>query len=65
MLLVDEQEALIEMDPTVFYITDHYESYPWVLARMTKLKKRQARAIFEAAWRVEASAKQIAELDGA
>ena len=61
---LDEQEALIEMDPKVFYITDHYEGYPFVLARTSKIKKGQARAIFEAAWRAEASRKQIAELDG-
>ncbi len=61
---IDEQEALIEMSPSVFYITDHYEGYPWVLARMSKLKVGQARPIIEAAWRAEASQKQIAELDG-
>ena len=61
---LDEQEALIEMDPKVFYITDHYEGHPFVLARTSRIKKAQAREIFEAAWRAEASKKQIAELDG-
>ena len=60
---LDEQEALMEMDPEVFYITDHYEGHPWVLARTSKLKKAQAREIFEAAWRAEASKKQLAELE--
>ena len=61
---LDEQEALIAMDPRVFYITDHYEGHPWVLARTSRIRKTQAREIFEAAWRAEASKKQLAELDG-
>ncbi|MEM9173647.1 MAG: MmcQ/YjbR family DNA-binding protein [Myxococcota bacterium] len=62
---VDEQEALIEMDPKVFYVIDHYEGLPWVLARTSKLRKTQARALFEAAWRAQASKEQLAEFDDA
>ena len=61
---VDEQQALMQMKPGAFYITDHYEGYAMVLARMSKAPKRMVREIFEAAWRRNASKKQMAELDG-
>ena len=60
---LDEQEALMEMDPEVFYITDHYAGHPWVLAKISKLRIGQLRSIFEAAWRSHASRAQIEALE--
>ena len=58
------QQTLIAMDPSVFYIIDHYVGTSWVLARLPKLRVGQLRDVFEASWRGAASAKQLAELDG-
>ena len=41
---VDEQEALIETRPKLYYITDHYRGYPAVLARLTALSVRECRS---------------------
>lgn len=29
---------MIATDPETYYTTDHHRPYPWVLARMTKLR---------------------------
>jgi hypothetical protein len=47
---VDEQEALIEGVPEIYYITDHYRGYPAVLARLAALKVAEARLRLERAW---------------
>ena len=33
----DQREALIAEDPGVYYITDHYLKYPWVLVRLSRV----------------------------
>jgi hypothetical protein len=60
---LDEQEALCEAKPDVFYITDHYRGSSAVLARLGKLRVAEARARLERAWRVKASKKLLAKLD--
>ena len=60
---LDEQEALILANPKVFFITPHYEGYPYVLARMNKVRRADVEDVFEAAWRATASRKTVAEFD--
>ena len=51
---VDAQEALIEAQPEVYFITDHYRGYPAVLARLAKLRVAECRTRLEEAWRIKA-----------
>jgi hypothetical protein len=51
---VDEQEALIDADPRVYFVTDHYRGYAAVLARLAALTVREAHVRLERAWRVKA-----------
>ncbi len=65
---LDEQQMLIEMKPRAFYITDHYitdngAGHAMVLARMSTVPKSMVREIFEAAWRRNASNRQLAEFE--
>jgi|SRR5689334_16275680 hypothetical protein len=59
----DEQEFLLETDPAVYFITDHYKGYPAVLARLDELKTRECRIRLERGWRVTAPARLVAEFD--
>ena len=34
----DERDAMIEADPETYFTTDHHRPYPWVLARVAKLR---------------------------
>jgi hypothetical protein len=60
---LDEQEALCETQPDVYYLTDHYRGYPAVLARLAKLKVADARTRLERAWRKHAPRKLVAARD--
>lgn len=51
---LDEQAFLIEAAPQVYYITDHYRGWPYVLARPGKLTKSEARIRLTHAWRIAA-----------
>lgn len=51
---VDAQELLIERNPDLYYITDHYQGWPAVLARLSKLRAAEARVRLLDAWRVQA-----------
>jgi hypothetical protein len=50
----DERAMRIKTDPKVFYITDHYLNYPWVLARLATVRREVLREILEDAWRQSA-----------
>ncbi|MCO5144145.1 MAG: MmcQ/YjbR family DNA-binding protein [Oligoflexia bacterium] len=35
----DERESAIAEAPETYYLTDHYLNYPWILVRLTSIKK--------------------------
>lgn len=47
----DEREALMEAEPEVFHLTDHYRNYPMVLARLEAASVDQVRGLLERSWR--------------
>ncbi|MBS2027211.1 MAG: MmcQ/YjbR family DNA-binding protein [Deltaproteobacteria bacterium] len=51
-----EREVLLSAAPEVFFITDHYAAYPWVLVRLAKIKPEQLRGLLANAVRGLASA---------
>jgi hypothetical protein len=59
----DEQEFLLETDPDVYFITDHYRGYAAVLVRLAALKTRECRIRLERAWRVNAPPKLVKAFD--
>jgi hypothetical protein len=56
-----EREHRLKTDPAVFFITDHYLNYPWVLVRLAKIETAELRDLLEQAWRREAP-KSVAKL---
>jgi hypothetical protein len=63
VLSSDDRDLLIDSDPDAFYVTPHYQDYPRVLIRLTKVKREMLRGLIEKAWRRVASARQIKEFD--
>lgn len=47
---VEEQEAIIDALPSIYFITDHYRGHAAVLARLSALKVAEARMRLERAW---------------
>jgi hypothetical protein len=59
----DERDMLVERQPKVFYFTDHYKDYPYVLIRLSKAKGASAEPLLRRQWRALASKKAIREFD--
>jgi hypothetical protein len=49
-----DREVLLELDPAVFYLTDHYRPYPAILVRLTKAPMSLVAQVLEQAWRFQA-----------
>ena len=45
-----ERSHLIRSHPKIFYITDHYRDYPWVLVRLRAVRRPMIKALIEGAW---------------
>jgi hypothetical protein len=58
---LDERDSLIESDPSLFHITDHYRDYPAVLVRLNRASLKLVRAMLERRFREVASRKQLTE----
>jgi hypothetical protein len=61
---IDERDMLLESDPEVFHITDHYRNYSAVLARRTLLEPARLRAMLQRRWRAIAPKKLVREFEG-
>jgi hypothetical protein len=59
---VDEQEFLVQAQPELYFITDHYRGYPMVLARLAKLRVAECRRRLKQGWRLKAPRKLVAQL---
>lgn len=62
---VDEQEFLIQAQPRLYFITDHYRGWPAVLARLAPLRVPECRRRLEQGWRLKAPRKLVKQLDEA
>jgi hypothetical protein len=62
---IDERDMLLESDPKLFHITEHYRNYPAVLARMAFLDTAALQGMLERRWRAIAPKKLVRETDAA
>lgn len=60
---LDEREIICEADPETFHFTDHYRSYPYVLARLKRLDVKTLRGYLTRQWRHNAPAKWLTAFD--
>jgi hypothetical protein len=58
-----DREILMQSDPEVFFITDHYRDYPWVLVRLASLEPGALPELLERAWRLVAPIKLLMKYD--
>jgi hypothetical protein len=62
---MDEKEFLLEMEPGVFFETDHYKGWPAVLARLSRIDGERLRHQLERAWRYKAPKRLVRTYDTA
>jgi hypothetical protein len=49
---LDERAVRIEADPDVFFVTEHYVPWPYVLVRLALVKRSDLRELLQGAWRM-------------
>jgi hypothetical protein len=57
------RKYLMEAEPDVYHVTDHYRDDPYVLVRLSAIGADALRERIEESWRMVAPKKLIAELD--
>jgi hypothetical protein len=57
------RDALLAGRSDVYFTTDHYRGYPYVLARLERLPRAELASLFEEAFRAKAKRKRVAEYD--
>ena len=56
---MEMRDVMLEAEPKLFYITDHYKSFPYLLARLSKLDKTTLKDLLNARLlRIEAKTKK-------
>ena len=58
-----DREILMQSDSEVFYITDHYRDYPWILVRLSAVDAAALPDLLERAWRLVAPKTLLAKYD--
>ena len=58
-----ERDFLLESEPAVFFITDHYRDYPALLIRLAAIGEAALTELLTTAWRRTAPKKLVAEFD--
>ncbi|MFI5210460.1 MAG: MmcQ/YjbR family DNA-binding protein [Gemmatimonadales bacterium] len=59
-----DRDLLLQFEPSVFFITDHYRNHPRVLVRLRRIGRRRLSEVLEEAWRLVAPRRLQAEYDG-
>jgi hypothetical protein len=58
-----DRQILMQADPETFYITEHYQNYPLVLVRLSKVSRAALPDLMERAWRLVAPKSLIAKFE--
>ena len=54
-----DRARLLSAAPDVFYLTDHYVNYPWILIRLPQIDRTFLRELLTEAWRLAAPARLV------
>lgn len=58
----EDRELLLRTRPSVFFLTEHYRDYPWVLVRLAGIDRARLAEVLEDAWSRVAPARLRVEL---
>jgi hypothetical protein len=61
----EQREALIDSNPDVFSVTEHYRNYSAVLVNLLAVNRDLLAKMIQGAWRMQAPKKLVAAVDSA
>ena len=53
------RDLVLKAQPKIFYLTDHYRDWPYVLVRLAEVRESQMRELLEDSWRLAAPPKRL------
>ncbi len=53
------RDLVLVAQPNIFYLTDHYRDYPYVLVRLAAVNAARMRELLEDAWRLAAARRTV------
>lgn len=59
VVYTDEREKWMKVDSEVYFITEHYRNYPWMLVRLGKVKQKDLKILLQHAWELRAPKRLI------
>jgi hypothetical protein len=62
---MSERAMRMQADPKAFHITDHYLPYPWMLVRLSAVRRDDLDDLLEDSWRLQAPQRLVAAYDAA
>jgi hypothetical protein len=62
---MSERAMRMQADPKAFHITDHYLAYPWMLVRLSAVRRDDLDDLLEDSWRLQAPQRLVAAYDAA
>ena len=55
---IDQRQDMIDADPEVYFLTDHYLNYPWILVRLSSVRIDALADLLRGAWQLAISTKK-------
>jgi hypothetical protein len=46
----DQRAVLLAAEPSVYYVTDHYQNYPAVLVRLSRIDRKSLKDLLDMSW---------------
>jgi hypothetical protein len=57
------RDFLLRADDRMYFLTDHYRDYPWILVRLATARRQPLADLLEAGWRLVASKRMLTEFE--
>ena len=64
LIALEEKEILLEAEPDIFFTTPHYDGYPAILVRLSKIDDEELAEVLTESWRRVAPKRLLKELAG-
>ena len=55
---MDRRQEMIDADAEVYFLTDHYRNYPWILVRMSQVRLDALADLLRGAWELALATKK-------
>jgi hypothetical protein len=59
----EERNKWIKKNPSVYFVTEHYENYPVLLIHLSKAEEKELHLLLFTAWQLRATRKQLKEYE--